>query len=220
MTSTTTEGKMINLLIPNLVDEMVANLQSVQNALQSPQNVISTLQSWLSATSASYFVAVATKFEAFVADLPTKGFRKDHGVFFNVPQRDGTAVELFPGGARVAVTPHNVEKFLALYNHFKTTSPYRYTDYPTALPLSPKFSLNSDFLPILELLEKEISKWQLDDATWEAMSITHCVPRSGILVELQTNGSTKRVAQSDLSNYVQQAKRAYAVASQSHYHNF
>jgi hypothetical protein len=207
------EARMVSLQVPQLLEDFLAKLHSSSASLQSAASVVASLREFCDSNQASlHYAAVAAHYEQYATELAVKGFLSDNFIFFSVPQRDGSSEELFPGGSEVLVTPHNVDQFLSLYRSFKTSKPYRYTDHVEQLPLAPRCHLASDFNPILDLLEKELSKWKLDVSTWNSLGVTFCVPRGGVLVDLVDDGRNTPVKHEDLNKYLELARKATATS--------
>jgi hypothetical protein len=205
-----TEARLISLQVPQLIEDFLGKLQSASQHstfTSSPAAVVAALRDYCDSNQTTlYYEAVAAHFEKYASGLAVSGFQQGYCAFFSVPQRDGTSVELFPGGAQVLVTSHNVNHFIALYNSFKSSKPYRYTDNVALLPLEARAHLTSDFNAVLNLLEKELAQWKIDDETWKQLNVSYCVPRAGVLVDVLENGRNVLVPHAGIPQYVQLAR--------------
>lgn len=197
------EATMSHLQLAKLLDDLLRELDA--SAVTTAAGVTQCITTYLNQKTAAYYLSVVSEFERFAATVASSGFSTGYCAFFAVPLADGNCVELFPGGSCYQVTTHNVAAFLNLYKAYKDNQPYRYTDFPMLLPLKPSLSLQSDFSVIVSLLENEISKWKLSDASWEAMHLTYECPRHGVLIKLEGSGDT--VQHADIQKYVDLVKR-------------
>lgn len=205
---TSFEANMVNLMVPNLLNDFLGDLNHVRPSCA--KDVVTILKKAIEDKMQPYFTSIVTEFQRYVAQIAEFGIAPHYCLFFSVPQEDGTVVELFPKGSKVAVTSHNVENFLYLYKAFKKGQPYRYTDHVIHLPLSARLNLNSDYTPILDLLDSEIAKWKLDEPTWAMLDVCYCVPRNGVIVNLTEGGRSTRVPHEELRHFVEKARLALA----------
>lgn len=214
-----TEARLISLQVPQLIEDFLGKLQSASQhstVTSSPAAVIAALREFCDSNQTTlYYEAVAAHFEKYASGLGVYGFQPGFCAFFSVPQRDGTSVELFPGGAQVLVTSHNVSYFTALYNSFKNSKPYRYTDNVALLPLEAQSHLASDFNVILNLLEKELAHWKIDDQSWKHLNLSYSVPRAGVLVDVVDNGRNVLVPHVEIQKYVELARKTLSATASS-----
>jgi hypothetical protein len=200
----TFENLMLYLQVPNLLNNLLEEMSRARPS--SAQNVMATMERFVTLHKDSYYAHVVTQFHEFVRALPMRGFQEGYSLFFAVPQNDGSTVELFPGGSMVRVTSHNIDSFLHLLHHFERSSPYRYTDHIELLPLSPRRFQSTPYNVILDLLQVEVSKWKLSEKTWTDMHIAWCVPYNGIVVDLIKEGALHPVQHDELHLYIEKAR--------------